>query len=180
MALIDPPANVQHYPVETGLFAGEYPGGVRRENALARIRQLVNEGVTTFIDLTTPEDAALGLAPYEHLLSDCSPELVHHRFAIPDMGIPAGPETMRAVLDLIRREKAAGKVCYVHCWGGIGRTGTAVACWLVERGMAPDAALARVQQLYESHMSLEKRERYPHSPQQPAQLAYVRNWAANT
>jgi protein-tyrosine phosphatase len=178
MAIIDPPTDVQHYPVEPGLFAGEYPGGVRRENALARIRQLAAEGVTTFIDLTTPEDAALGLDPYDHLLADYGPELAHHRFAIPDMGIPADPETMRAALDLIRREKAGGRVCYVHCWGGIGRTGTAVACWLVEQGMTPDAALARVQQLYESHMSAEKRERYPLSPQQPVQLAYVQNWAA--
>jgi hypothetical protein len=33
----------------------------------------------------------------------------------------------------------------VHCWGGIGRTGTIVGCWLVEREQlaAPDA-LARI------------------------------------
>ena len=28
-------------------------------------------------------------------------------------------------LDLVRAELEAGRTCYVHCWGGIGRTGTA-------------------------------------------------------
>ncbi|MDB6080672.1 MAG: hypothetical protein JWO82_4419 [Akkermansiaceae bacterium] len=179
MALFRPPVEVQHYPVEPGLFAGEYPGSIHREVALERIRGLVAEGVTTFIDLTTEADAARGLSPYREHLPPIAPDgtqIIHHRFPIPDMSVPEGPQTMQSVLQLIESEMAAGRTCYVHCWGGIGRTGTAVACWLMERGATADEALARVQLLYDTHMSPAKRARFPHSPQDPSQHAYVRAW----
>jgi len=176
-----PIAPVQHYSVGGGLFAGEYPGAYDDdEAAVTRIGQLTRQGITTFIDLTTAEDAARGLSAYDHLLEDAKTtdgkDLHHHRFAIPDMGAPDGPEIMRGVLDLIQSEVDAGRKVYVHCWGGIGRTGTAVACWLVENGATPDEALAQVQALYDANMSPEKRARYPHSPQAASQVAYVRDW----
>lgn len=168
---------VSHYPVQPGLFAGEYPGHQSPNVAETRLRELVGNGVRTFIDLTSRVD---GLTPYEPLFveldDDGALDLRRHSFEIPDMNIPSGPELMREVLDLIRAELDAGRPCYVHCWGGIGRTGTAVGCWLRESGMDPDSALARVQQLYGSHMDAGKLSRYPHSPQQPTQVHYVRNW----
>ena len=54
---------------------------------------------------------------------------------------------MRAILDRIDAELADGQVVYVHCWGGHGRTGTVVGCWLVRRGAVPKAALARIAEL---------------------------------
>ena len=92
------------------------------------------------------------------------------------MGIPADPPLMRAILDLLHRETAVGRACYVHCWGGIGRTGTVIGCWLRESGLDGDAALAQVQRLYCRHMHPAKQARYPRSPQQPAQLRYVKEW----
>lgn len=171
---------VNHYQVQEGLFAGEYPGHPNPKVADARLRELVDRGIVTFIDLTTAADARLGLLPYEPHLAALdetgAPGLKRHSFEIPDMGIPSGPEVMRGVLDLIRAEIEAGRTCYVHCWGGIGRTGTAVACWLREQGLDAETALAEVQRLYETHMDERKRARYPRSPQQPAQLRYVRDW----
>lgn len=168
---------VSHYPVQPGLFAGEYPGHQCPNVAETRLRELVGNGVRTFIDLTSRVD---GLTPYEPLFveidEDGSLDLRRHGFEIPDMNIPSGPELMRGVLDLIRAELDAGRPCYVHCWGGIGRTGTAVGCWLRETGMDPDSALTQVQQLYGSHMDAGKLARYPRSPQQPTQVSYVRNW----
>lgn len=173
---------VNHYQVQDGLFAGEYPGHPSPNVAETRVRELVDRGIVTFIDLTSRADASLGLLPYEPAFLEIDPKggkgLRHHSFEIPDMGIPSGPEVMRGVLDLIRSEIAAGRTCYVHCWGGIGRTGTAVACWLRETGMDADTALAEVQRLYDAHMDERKRARYPRSPQQPGQLQYVREWKA--
>ena len=171
---------VNHYQVQDGLFAGEYPGHPSPNIAETRVRELVDRGILTFIDLTSRADASLGLLPYEPVFPEIDSEdekgLKRYSFEIPDMGIPSGPEVMRGVLDLIRSEIAAGRSCYVHCWGGIGRTGTVVACWLREQGLDADTALAKVQSLYETHMDEAKRARYPRSPQQPGQLQYVREW----
>ena len=170
--------NVNHYPVHPGLYAGEYPGDLSPNVAETRLRELVERGVRTFIDLTARAD---GLQPYEPILAEVDDEgalgLKRYSFEIPDMSVPTGPEVMRGVIDLIRAEIAAGRTCYVHCWGGIGRTGTAVACWLRdEQGLDAAAALAEVQRLYDAHMGEEKRRKYPRSPQDPTQFRYVEEW----
>lgn len=168
---------VSHYPVQAGLFAGEYPGHLQPALATLRLRQLIDSGVRTFIDLTSRVDR---LEPYEPRFAEIDPggELGLKRvsFEVPDMNIPGNPALMRGVLDLIRSEIAAGRPCYVHCWGGIGRTGTAIGCWLKESGLDAEASLAEVQRLYRSHMDAAKLARYPHSPQQPVQMRYVRDW----
>ena len=51
---------------------------------------------------------------------------------------------MRAILDLIESAITAEAPVYVHCWGGIGRTGTVVCCWLVERGLSGEQALVEI------------------------------------
>lgn len=172
---------VSHYPVQPGLYAGEYPGDPSPNISESRVRELVEEkGVRTFIDLTSRADQEDGLLPYEPIFLEVDVDgtmgLKRYSFEIPDMNIPSGPELMRGVVDLIRAELEAGRPCYVHCWGGIGRTGTAVGCWLRETGMDAAAALAKVQHLYETHMDEAKRARYPRSPQQPVQLKYVEEW----
>ncbi|MFZ5949388.1 MAG: fused DSP-PTPase phosphatase/NAD kinase-like protein [Candidatus Rifleibacteriota bacterium] len=35
---------------------------------------------------------------------------------------------------------AAGKPVYVHCWGGLGRTGVVVGCWSRRHGEAEPLA----------------------------------------
>src|SRR6476661_8703202 len=57
------------------------------------------------------------------------------RFAIPDVSVPSEP-LMRATLDHIDAELAANRGVYVHCFGGIGRTGTVIGCWLLRHGLA--------------------------------------------
>ena len=163
---------VQHYQVQEGLFAGEYPGSFAAEITAVRLEELVAKGVRTFIDLTTPVDR---LEPYEPVFAEFK-ETDLRRFAhkIPDMSIPSAPPVMRGILDRIRSELEAGRSCYVHCWGGIGRTGTVIGCWLKESGMDSLAALDEVQRRYFTGM--EKSAIHPRSPQTPVQVRYVRNW----
>lgn len=170
--------NVSHYPVRSGLFAGEYPGHSIPDVTVSRLRELVSKGVTTFVDLTAPADA---LIPYEPLFSkigEAGGKLTRHSFAIPDLDVPSDPGLMRTVMELIRVEIGAGRTCYVHCRGGIGRTGTVVGCWLREEGWEGEAALAEVQRLYSRHMAAEKQLRYPRSPQQLGQVRYILDWPA--
>ena len=47
----------------------------------------------------------------------------------------------------MRASVERGNAVYVHCWGGIGRTGTVVGCWLVETGGAGDDVLEAIKAL---------------------------------
>ncbi len=168
----------QHYPIEPGtLFAGEYPGDQKPEVALSRLFSLVEIGVRTFIDLTTPADS---LTRYERMLPELELEagtrLRRISLPVPDMSVPDSEETMRSIMDAIRTSMAKSPAVYIHCWGGIGRTGTVVGCWLRECGHDPDSALERVQHLYSSHMPKAKLGRYPEAPQTEAQKNYIRRW----
>lgn len=166
----------QFYPIEERvLYAGEYPG--RRDPEIARVRldHLLSAGIRTFIDLTTPQDL---LEPYEGLLAELGTEqgLSIHRVSVPvpDMGVPDSKEIMRRALDAIEQGITTSPAVYLHCWGGIGRTGTLVGCWFRKCGLDPESALARVQHLYATHMP--KVSIHPQSPQTLAQKQYVRAW----
>ena len=166
----------QHYPIEKGqLYAGEYPGAREPAGARARLLRLVEIGIRTFVDLTGPADY---MASYEGLLAELEEEAGEplRRISMPiaDMGIPEASETMQAILRAIRESSSQAPAVYVHCWGGIGRTGIVVGCWLRDSGHDPQSALAQVQHLYSSHMP--KVRIYPESPQTLAQKDYIRHW----
>ena len=60
----------------------------------------------------------------------------------------------------------------MHCYGGIGRTGTVVGCWLIEQGAAGDDPIATIAELRANI-----RFRRP-SPETREQIAFVRDWPA--
>jgi protein tyrosine/serine phosphatase len=66
-------------------------------------------------------------------------EVIRH--PIKDLGVPADPAAYRAVLDDLRARVADGDNVVVACRGGLGRTGTAVACMLVDSGLDAEAAI---------------------------------------
>ena len=168
----------QYYPIKPGLlYAGEYPGDRNPEIARARIRGLGEMGIRTFIDLTTPDDP---LVRYEGILAEVEQEtgipLRRISCPIPDMGVPPSDESTRSIIAAIRESIEAAPAVYIHCWGGIGRTGTVVGCWLRECGHDSEAALEHVQHLYSCHMPKAKAGKYPESPQTEAQKNYVCQW----
>lgn len=142
------------------------------------MHHLITLGIRTFVDLTAPADR---MAPYEGLLSeleeDAGGPLRRISLPIADMGIPEADVTMQTILRHIRESSSLAPAVYVHCWGGIGRTGTVVGCWLRECGYDAESALVHVQHLYASHMP--KVSINPESPQTPAQKDYIRNWKAS-
>jgi hypothetical protein len=166
----------QHYTVEEGkLYAGEFPGDLETETAKARLRSLISMGVRTFIDLTTEYDR---MKPYEGLLAELEGEaggpLRRISMPITDVSVPDAPGQMSGILTAIRESIRHAPAVYVHCWGGIGRTGTVVGCWLREHGYDPDAALEQVQHLYSTHMPKSRLRR--ESPETREQMNYVRFW----
>ncbi len=129
------------------LLAGPYPH---------EVETILGLGVTCFVDLTEAGE----LKPY--LLPD---HVQHHRLSIPDYSTPT-PDHVRRILDTIDAALVEGHVVYVHCWGGIGRTGTIMGCYLVRHGMVGDAALETISRL-----------RGRCSPETEEQFNLVRNWS---
>lgn len=156
------------------LLASQYPGHWNDVVARQRLQAYLASGVTCFIDLTEEGE----LAPYDHLLpthAGNGRRIVYQRMAIRDLGLPRSPEFMAAILDRIDQAIAAGHTVCVHCWGGIGRTGTVAGCYLVRHGQSGDQALASIARHWQT---VEKRSRHPRSPEMPEQMAYVRLWAS--
>lgn len=159
------------YWVIPGQFlAGEYPGAADEQAARRKLRALIYVGVNLCIDLTEPDE----LIPYADWLH--SEAEAHQRsidclrFSIPDYTAPS-PELVREVLDAIDAAIADGRVVYVHCWGGIGRTGTIVGCFLVRHGRTGRQAVAEIARL----RSATPDRIYP-SPESDDQLALILGW----
>lgn len=81
---------------------------------------------------------------------------------VDDFGIPTKEQAMIA-LRFIEERLSKGAVM-VHCFAGLGRTGTIIALYLVESGMGPQDAVELV------------RSRRPGSLEVPEQEEFVLNW----
>lgn len=153
------------------LLAGEYPGSKYFEDETRhKLHRLIEVGVNLFIDLTSPEDINSYLPILEEEAGWLDEEIEYRRFQIPDFSIPA-EEEMMCILDTIDAALDAGKMVYVHCWAGIGRTGTVIGCYLVQHGMSGEAALERIAELRDGIPIS-----WTRSPESSAQWTMVTNW----
>ena len=103
----------------------------RREAALAG---LARQGVALLINLHERAHDPARLARYG---------LAEVHLPVKDFSPPT-PEQLEQGVEAIARAVAAGMPVAVHCGGGLGRTGTLLACYLVHRGMSAEEAIARV------------------------------------
>ncbi len=174
MTLVPPTTLVQCYWVVPGRFlAGEYPAHLDRPRPAERLDALLQAGIDSFFDLTEPRE----LEPYYPLLQEraayrgCT--IHYRRFPMPDFGLPT-PDHMRSVLDAIDACLSDGRHPYVHCWGGVGRTGMTVGCYLVRHGRSGNAA---IKQIFAWRQNLPGFAFYPRSPETVEQADFVRNWS---
>ncbi len=164
---------IESYWVEENRFlAGEYPGGNNPETIRRRMDAFLEAGVDTFIDLTQPHE----LIPYESILQDEAKiyniNASYQRISIRDFSIPSS-ETMTNILNAIDKAVNNGKCVYVHCWGGVGRTGMVVGCYLIRHGETNEQAIKKVNQLFKTRPS---NIYHPRSPETDEQIAFVLNW----
>jgi protein-tyrosine phosphatase len=161
------------YWVKPGrLLAGEYPRDWDDQTSRQKLRRLLETGIALFLDLT--EAREYGLKAYTPLLQEEATALgrsvEHHRMPIQDGGTPTA-EGMEHILDLIDTAIATGQTVYVHCYGGIGRTGTVVGCYLVRQGIGGEKALRQIAQLRR-----ETPDGWVTSPETATQRRMVRDW----
>ena len=143
------------------------------EPAPERLEIYLQAGIHTFIDLTEAHE----LPHYADQLSELGmhhgSRIAHHRHGIVDRSVPESRAQMVLILDLIDEELESNRNVCVHCWGGVGRTGTVVGCHLVRHGMTGDEALSRIEKWW---TKMEKRLRLPRSPETEEQRRFVSEW----
>jgi protein-tyrosine phosphatase len=153
-------------------LAGEYPGGFNRERVRQRMDSFLETGLNTFINLTGPDE----LPPYLPVLLEEAK--IHHRkvegihLPIRDFGLPTREEMLN-ILNNIDNALEKKRNVYLHCWGGIGRTGTTVGCYLVRHGMTGEQALAQLADWWQTDP---RRTWYPRTPETDEQVQFVREW----
>lgn len=169
--LSDLPYADSYWVVPEKVMAGEYPGAFGEENTRKRIQSLLKCGVRAFIDLTQPGDSHY---PYSALLyqeaDDYGFEVHWKNFPIPDLGVPS-VQTVRAVLDEIDQAVVEGRISYVHCLAGIGRTGTIVGCYLVRHGHPPSSVIPYIATLRKDLPTW-----WCASPEVQAQTDFILHW----
>ena len=166
------------------VMAGAYPGSPESSEARRKLRWLLERGIRRFVDLTEErEQTGRGspLVPYAHLLAAEAERAgiaaEHRRFPIEDMGVPS-LEQAEEILAYLDAAEARGEPAYLHCLGGIGRTGTVVACYLLRSSARRGHPLTAQEALTEL-TSLRKGQGVPNpldSPQTSVQFDFVKSW----
>lgn len=162
------PLRQSYYVCGENIFAGEYPGDKYEAKAAEKIRQMTQFGVRHYIDLTEEGE----LMPYAHLLPAGT---TYTRFPIRDVKVPRSINEVKLLMELINElsERNDGYV-YIHCWGGVGRTGTIVACYLARLMEHPtlEKALDHLRTLF-SEMP---KSAYRHTPETIEQVQFVQKY----
>lgn len=166
-----PPPHDDTYWVEEGTFlAGPTPMRSLSGDPNEMIHTLVTAGIHNFIDLTHIDE--FNGTSYLQFLQR-HPEhdsLRFFNFPIDDFGTPT-EQLMRKILSTINQILKDGGRLYLHCYGGIGRTGTVVGCYLVEQGMSGNQALTKIMAIREGLGTIQIS-----SPETSEQINFVLNW----
>jgi atypical dual specificity phosphatase len=141
--------------IEPGVGGMAHPGTGERLDAV--LGWLEAQDVTLVVSLTETAPISAELAARHHLRTLHLP--------ITDF-TPPSLEQQASFVAAVGAARARGERVVVHCGAGLGRTGTMLASWLVDRGLDADPAIARV------------RELRPGSIETSAQEAAVRAFAA--
>lgn len=170
-----PPTASSYWVVPRSLLAGAYPGAPDPVERHEKVRLLLDAGVRTFVNLMEENEtnwAGEPFVPYQDLAVKLCPEATCVRYPIQDLHTPPVGQ-MASILDAIDSSVEDGKPVYVHCWGGVGRTGMVIGCWLLRRGLAqPSNVLATLTRLRKQDRERGSRA----SPETDQQQDFVRHW----
>jgi hypothetical protein len=167
------------YWVEPGkLLAGCYPGAKNPKEAEAKLGGLLESGIRLVVNLMEEDEFGHDgepFVPYEETLhrmaKKIGTEVECVRIPIPDLTSPT-PALMVTILDRIDQAISQEKPVFVHCWGGKGRTGTVVGCFLARHGKAlGKEALQEIMELRKNDPTSHQR-----SPETDSQRRMVKYW----
>ena len=151
-------------------MAGRNPLAMPGADDEKNIQAMLACGIDTFIDLTHKDE--FGGVAYAPILEkvQSKKEYQYFNFPIVDFGLPTQTD-MAIILQHIYRALQEDRNIYLHCYAGLGRTGTVVGCFLVERGLTGSEALSEIIRL---RSGLDGGGQF--SPQTDGQKQFVMNW----
>jgi hypothetical protein len=124
------------------LLTGYYPGSKDPKEATIKLTALINVGIRHVINLMEPDERDISgqqFVPYDEMMESIAAKMrvsvTLDQLPIVDLSVPK-ERHMTRILNQIDLCIKHHKPVYVHCLGGIGRTGTVVGCYLVRHGLA--------------------------------------------
>jgi hypothetical protein len=176
----DKPFRRSYSVVPGKLWGGCYPGDKDPEVATQKLNGLLDCGIGLVVNLMEQGERGHGgeaFEPYEPTLQELairtgrSVRVVRH--PIPDACTPSAREMVQ-ILNTIDDSIERGIPVFVHCWGGKGRTGTVIGCYLARNGIAfGRVAMDKIRELREKSRDPKA---YSKSPATPEQIAMVQAW----
>jgi len=131
-----------YWVVPGRLYAGAYPGDPDAKIMEKKLAALLDCGICRVVNLMEAHEVdhnGRHFLEYSEKLTSLAlqrgVEACMARFPIRDVSTPSR-SFMKDILGHIDRNITDGLPTYVHCWGGKGRTGTVVGCYLARHGIA--------------------------------------------
>jgi hypothetical protein len=172
------PFDQAYWVVPDRLMAGYYPGSALGREGHDQLNALLKCGIRHFINLMQSNETrwyGKSVVPYEAqtrtLARKLGCEVSFDRLPIKDMGIPTRIEMAR-ILDRMDQKLEAGKPVYVHCLGGVGRSGTVVGCYLARHGYASGHRILQLIQQLRQNTATHDRT----APESRPQIDLVLSW----
>jgi hypothetical protein len=178
---ISKPFKRSYWIIPGVILAGEIPSALDDAERSKKISGLFQSGVNSIVNLTEKgESNFAGQQLIDYTQEVSSHALNNHktitinRFAIKDLNVPS-PLFMRAIQEHLTTEIQSGNTVYVHCWGGVGRTGTVVGSFLLQHGICtPDEVISFIKFL-KKDTDIAHRD----SPETQEQREFLVNWTSN-
>lgn len=160
------------------LMAGCYPGAENRQEAHQNLSGLLHCGIRHVVNLMQSDECnrfGRPFLPYESPMASIADSMGHtatfDRIPIKDRGTPSRID-MGHIIDRIDQCLENGKPVYVHCLGGIGRTGMVVGCYLARHGYATDQDVLKLIRKLRKGTPTHQFA----SPETARQIEMVRSW----
>jgi ADP-ribosylglycohydrolase len=77
---------------------------------------------------------------------------------------------MAEIVDALDSLLSEGRKTYVHCRAGIGRTGTVIACHMIDKGLSPAEALERLNEMWRES---DRSDLWPEVPETDEQRDFI-------
>lgn len=175
------PYERSYWVLPNKLLAGEIPSSKTESRKKVKLQSLLNCDIDVIINLMEVVEMNFDgeiLEDYSIALSEEAAKINKTievlRYPIKDLNIPE-ESFMIEILDKIDDQILMGKKVYVHCWGGVGRTGTVIGSYLIRHGYSsPEKVIDTITYLKRT-TNISQRN----SPETDEQRQFILNWSRN-